>query len=92
MRRHARLVTGPGHLREGAWINGRTGQWSFIGEHGDWEKRPGNLASLGLPDAVQEAIKDISNDCGGKSRKKILPAAMVAGGTPEVDATRREPK
>jgi len=44
-----------GHLREGAWINGQTEQWSLIDERADWAKQPGNLASLGLPDAVQEA-------------------------------------
>ena len=47
---------GMGHLREGAWINAKTGQWSFIDEHADWAKRPGNLASIGLPDAVRNAI------------------------------------
>jgi hypothetical protein len=53
---------GHGHLREGAWINARTGECRFIDEHGDWAKQPGNLASIGLPDAVQEAMGDIPND------------------------------
>jgi hypothetical protein len=69
-----------GHLREGAWINASTGEWRFIDEHADWAKRPGNLASIGLPDAVQEAIKDIPNDYGGESRKKILLTVMAEGG------------
>lgn len=69
-----------GHLREGAWINARTGQWSFIDEHADWAKRPGNLASIGLPDAVREAISDIPNDYDGENRKKILLAVMASGG------------
>jgi hypothetical protein len=83
---------GTGHFREGARINGRTGEWRFIGEHTDRAKQSDNLANIGLPAAVQEAIKDISSDCGGESRKKILPPVMAAGGTLKVDATRREPK
>jgi hypothetical protein len=50
------------------------------------------LANIGLPAVVQEAIKDIPNDCGGESRKKILLAVKAAGNTLKVDATRREPK
>jgi hypothetical protein len=42
---------GTGHFREGAWINGRTGEWRFIDEHADWAEEPGNLANLGLPAA-----------------------------------------
>jgi hypothetical protein len=69
-----------GHLREGAWIDAKTGQWSFIDEHADWAKRPGNLTSIGLPDAVREAIRDIPNDYGGDNRKRILLTVMAAGG------------
>jgi hypothetical protein len=69
-----------GHLREGAWINARTGEWRFIDEHADWAKRPGNLASIGLPDSVREAISGIPNDYGGENRKRILLAVMAAGG------------
>jgi hypothetical protein len=69
-----------GHLREGAWINERTSQRRFIDEHGDWSKRPGNLASIGLPDAVREANQGIPNDYGGENRKKILLTVMAAGG------------
>jgi hypothetical protein len=71
---------GMGHLREGAWINAKTGQWSFIDEHGDWAKRPRNLASIGLPDSVREAIRDISNDYHGPNRKRILLTVMADGG------------
>jgi hypothetical protein len=69
-----------GHLHEGAWINGHTGQWSFIDEHADWAKRPSNLISIGLPDPVQEAVRDIPNDCGGEGRKRIRLTVMAAGG------------
>lgn len=69
-----------GHLCEGAWINARTGDWRFIDEHADWAKCPGNLASIGLPDAVREGIKDILNDYDGENRKKILLAVMAVGG------------
>jgi hypothetical protein len=71
---------GTGHLREGAWINAHTGQWCFIDEHADWAKRPGSLASIGLPDSVRETISDIPNDYGGENRKRILLAVMAAGG------------
>jgi hypothetical protein len=81
-----------GHFRKGARISGRTGEWRSISEHADWAEEPGNLASIELPEAVQEAIKDIPNDCSGESRKKILPAVKAAGGTLKVDATRKEPK
>ena len=69
-----------GHLREGAWINAKTGWWSFIDEHSDWAKRPGNLVSIGLPDSVWDAIRDTPNDYGGPNRKRILLTVMAAGG------------
>jgi hypothetical protein len=68
------------NLRAGAWINAHTGQWSFIDEHSNWAKREGNLQSLGIPASVWEAIRDISNDYGGESRKTILLTVMAAGG------------
>ena len=69
-----------GHLREGAWINSKTGRWCFIDEHSDWAKRPGNLESIGLADSVRERIKDIDNDRFGENRKRILLAVMSGGG------------
>jgi len=45
-----------GHLREGAWINAKTGQWPFIDEHADWAKRHGSLAIIGLPVAARNSI------------------------------------
>ena len=38
-----------GHLREGAWINAQTGEWSLVDEHSNWAKRPKNLMGIGLP-------------------------------------------
>jgi hypothetical protein len=35
------------HLREGAWIDAKTGQRPFIDEHADRRKCPGSLASIG---------------------------------------------
>ena len=69
-----------GHLREGAWINAKTRQWSFIDEHADWAKRPGNLAGIGLADSVREAIRDIPNDPHSTNRKRILLTVMADGG------------
>lgn len=45
------------HLREGAWISARTGQWSFISEHADWAITPGNLARLGFPGGKQMSLR-----------------------------------
>ena len=47
---------GMGHLREGAWISAQARRWPFIDGHADWAKRHGNLAIIGLPDAVRNAI------------------------------------
>ena len=38
---------GMSHLREGAWIDAKTGQCPFIDEHADRGKCPGSLASIG---------------------------------------------
>jgi hypothetical protein len=66
-------------LSQGAWINAHTGHWSYIDEHANWAKRPGNLERIGLPVSVWEAIRAIPND-QGENRKTILLAMMVAGG------------
>jgi hypothetical protein len=67
-------------LTEGAWVNAQTGEWSFIDEHSDWAKRPGNLMTIGLPDTVRETIRNVENDYFGENRKRILLAVMNAGG------------
>jgi hypothetical protein len=36
--------------------------------------------SIGLPDAVREAISGVPNDYSGENRKRILLAVMAAGG------------
>ena len=68
------------YLRQGAWINAHSGQFAWIDEHANWAQRPGNLASIGLPDCVREAIADIPNDYSGPRRKQILLTVMAAGG------------
>jgi hypothetical protein len=68
------------NLRQGAWINANTGQWSYIDEHVNWAKRPGNLESIGLPTSVWKIIRVIPNDYGGDNRKAILLTVMDAGG------------
>jgi hypothetical protein len=55
-----------GHLREGAWFNGRTGEWAFIGEHADWAKRPGNLASIGLLAWISIRVREPYRQQGGQ--------------------------
>jgi len=68
------------YLRQGAWINAHTGQFVWIDEHANWAKRPGNLVSIGLPDAIREVIADIPNDYSGPNRQRIVRAVMAAGG------------
>jgi len=58
------------HLHEGARIDAKTGQRPFIDEHADWGKCLGNLASIGLPDAVRETIWDDHYRCAVCMKKR----------------------
>jgi len=53
---------------------------AIIDGHAGWAQRPGNLAGIGWPDDVREAIRDIPNDYHGPTRKKILLTVMAVGG------------
>ena len=54
-----------GLMREGAWINIKTGKFEWITEHCDWIKVHGNAQKIGLPEEVFEHFKDMPNDYTG---------------------------
>jgi hypothetical protein len=66
-------------LREGAWINATTGAYKWIDDHARWAQRPGNAASLGVPDDVIEELGRIPWDFNGSGRKAIILLAMGQG-------------
>lgn len=66
-------------MREGAWINAKTGEYRWIDEHAKWIQVPGNATALGLPDDVIEALGKIPWDFNGDGRKAILMLAMGQG-------------
>jgi hypothetical protein len=66
-------------MREGAWINIKTGRFEWITEHCDWIKVLRNAQKIGLPDEVYEKIKDVPNDYSGPKREKLLRTVMDAG-------------
>jgi hypothetical protein len=64
-------------MREGAWIEARSGRWVWISEHANWMQQHG--PEVGLPSDVWERIRKIPNDYIGPNREKILRAVMDAG-------------
>jgi hypothetical protein len=66
-------------MKEGAWINVKTGRFEWITEHCDWIKVRGNAQKIGLPKEVWERIKDMPNDYSGPKREKLLRTIMDAG-------------
>jgi Integrase core domain len=73
-----RLLEITGLMREGAWINIKTGKFEWITEHCDWIKVHGNAQKIGLPEEVFERIKDMPNDHSGPKRERILHTVMGA--------------
>jgi len=67
-------------VKEGAWIEAKTGAWHWIDEHADWIRRPANAHSVGL---AEEAVIRISamprRQRSGEERNAILIAAMSEG-------------
>ncbi len=64
-------------LREGAWIDAKTAQWSFLDHHAKCAKRPSNLASISMPGAGREAVRGIPNDYGDENRERLLLTVMA---------------
>jgi hypothetical protein len=66
-------------MREGAWINVKTGQFEWITEHCDWIKVHRNAQKIGLSEEVYEQVKDMQNDYSGPKRERLLRTVMDAG-------------
>lgn len=65
-------------MKEGAWINSKTGKFEWVDEHALFMQR-GQGKALGLPDSVYEKIKDMHWDFNGVGREEILATVMKAG-------------
>lgn len=66
-------------MKEGAWINSRTGQFAWITEHASWIQDRKNAESVGLNDVAYNKLKDLKWDFDGNGRAEILAIAMNAG-------------
>ena len=66
-------------MREGCWINAKTGQFFWIDEHATWMKNELNAHSIGLPKKVYEKIMGMNWDFNGPGRAEILATVMNAG-------------
>ena len=68
-------------MKEGYWINPKTGQKWEVQEHCIFAKSPAGAAAMGLPPRVQEEIKGLSCDYtdGSKEREGVVIAVMKAG-------------
>ena len=66
-------------MKEGAWINIKTGRFEWITEHCDWIKVHDNAQKISLPEEVYDRIKDMENDYSGPKREKLLRTVMDAG-------------
>jgi hypothetical protein len=50
-------------LREGAWINSKTGDYGWVDDHARWLRRnPSEAAGLGLPDDLCVELGQIGWD------------------------------
>jgi len=47
-------------MKDGFWINYRTGKEFDIDEHETWIRRPGNAKKLGIPSKVQKAFPEFT--------------------------------
>jgi hypothetical protein len=60
-------------MREGFWLNAKTGKYIEIDEHCIFIKNPLNIKKIGAPEHLFDEIKDMSCD---RDREKVLRAAM----------------
>lgn len=66
-------------MKEGAWINSKTGDYRWIDEHARWIQNPRHAMELGLSDGTIEDLGKISWDFNQGGRKAILLMAMDQG-------------
>ena len=66
-------------MKEGAWINEKTGEFAWITEHASWIKKKENADKIGLSPRAYDNLKDLKWDFDGEGREAILLVAMNAG-------------
>lgn len=66
-------------MKEGAWINAKTGQFAWVDEHSRFIQRKDDALAIGLPERVYEIIRDMKWDFNGEGREQILATAMKFG-------------
>jgi hypothetical protein len=66
-------------MKEGAWINVKTGKFEWVDEHASWVKRELNAEAIGLPKRTYQKIMDMDWDFDGPGRAEILYEVMKAG-------------
>ena len=66
-------------MKEGAWLNARTGEWAWIGEHATWIMVPENACRLGMAKTAALQLSQMPVDFNGPGRRTILRAAMAQG-------------
>ena len=67
-------------MKEGAWIEVKTGSWQWIDDHADWIRRPECARSAGLPEEVVLRLAAMPRQAAcGSERTAIILAAMRHG-------------
>lgn len=66
-------------MKEGYWINARTGEKWRVGEHATFAKSEDGANQMGLPAKVREEIAPLNLDYNGPDREKIIVAVCKAG-------------
>ena len=67
-------------MREGFWIQAKTGAFRLVDDHARWIQRPENARGFELAEDVVRALGDLHWDFNGKGRRDILLLAMDRGG------------
>lgn len=68
-------------MKEGAWINARTGEYWWVSEHSQFVQSPANQQTMGLSEATRQKLVGIGpvNVGAGEKRNEVLIAVMQAG-------------
>ena len=66
-------------MKEGYWINARTGKYWQVDEHCMFAKRPEGADAMGLPQSVRDKIAPLTCDFNGPTREQIVLLIMQAG-------------
>lgn len=66
-------------MKEGTWINARTGEYWWVDEHSRFAMRPADQDVMGLPNYVREQIAGMNPSGSGPDREAILLTVMKAG-------------